>query len=328
MFLEILVAAIIGILAGILTGLFPGIHVNLVAVAILASAPFLLQYFPAIIIASFLVAMAIVHTFLDTIPAIFLGVPEEETALSILPGHEMLLKGKGYEAIRLTVIGSLFGIFIILFISPLYLLFLPKYYPAFQNGMAYILIAVSAFLILRDDKKLFSFILFMLSGILGIFALSLTAINQPLFPLLSGLFGSSLLTISFLKRVKIPKQNFKVEKRVKGTFHALFASIISGSLVSFLPGLGASQGAVIGSSFTKLNRKAFLILLGAISTITMGLGFTALYAISRPRHGVAVAIGKLPRVFHLKPFALAACSDVVCWRAFSLSHTCICKTLC
>lgn len=299
MFLEILVAAIIGILAGILTGLFPGIHVNLVAITILASSAFLLQYFPVIIIASFLVAMAIVHTFLDTIPAIFLGVPEEETALSILPGHEMLLKGRGYEAIRLTVIGSLFGIFIILLISPLYLLFLPKYYPAFQNSMAYILIAVSAFLILRDDKRMFAFILFMLSGILGIFTLSLTAIKQPLFPLLSGLFGSSLLTISFLKRVKIPKQNFKVEKKVKGTFHALFASIISGSLVSFLPGLGASQGAVIGSSFTKLNRKAFLILLGAISTVTMGLGFTALYAIARPRHGVAVAVGKLLEFFTL-----------------------------
>jgi len=304
MFLEILLAVIIGILAGTFTGLFPGIHVNLVAITIVASAPLLLQYFGLIQLISFLVSMAITHTFLDTIPAIFLGIPEESTALSVLPGHELVLKGRGYEAVRLTVIGSFFGIFIILIISPLYLFILPKYYPFLQNYMAHILIVVSSFLILRDKKKLLAFSMFILSGVLGIFALSLTVIKQPLFPLLSGLFGSSLIIISFIKNVKIPKQNFKIKTKVNGTFSALLASIISGSLVSFLPGLGAAQGAVIGSSFTKLNKKAFLILLGTISTVTMGLGFTALYAISRPRHGVAVAIGELLEFSQIPHFIL------------------------
>ncbi|RLG13199.1 hypothetical protein DRN69_06105, partial [Candidatus Pacearchaeota archaeon] len=304
MWLEILIVSFIGMVFGIFTGLFPGIHVNLVAITILTSSSFFLRYFSPTILAAFLVSMAITHTFLDVLPAIFLGVPEEETALSILPGHEMILKGKGYEAVKLTVIGSLFGLFIILLITPLYLLFLPKYYILLHHSMAYILIVVSGFLILKDKKRLFAFFIFLLAGILGIFTLDFHLIKQPLFPLLTGLFGTSLLSISFLKKVKIPKQNFKTERKIKGFWSALLASIISGSLVSFLPGLGASQGAIIGISFTKLSRKAFLVLLGAISTITMGLGFVALYAIARPRHGVAVTVGKLLEYFSFQHLLL------------------------
>ncbi len=297
MFLEILAACVLGILAGVFTGLFPGVHINLVAASLLALSPILLEFLAPITLASFLVAMAITHTFLDTIPSIFLGVPEEETALSILPGHELLLEGRGYEAVRLTAIGSLAALFIILLISPLYIWLLPRYYPVMQNYMAFILLGAVGFLILRDEKKVFALFLFLLSGLLGIFTLNLTVINQPLLPLLSGLFGSSLLAISFIKKTKIPKQNFGVEDKVRGTGAAMFSSFISGSLVSFLPGLGAAQGAVIGSSFTKLSKKAFLILLGAISTVTMGLGFTALFAIEKPRHGVAVATGKILEYF-------------------------------
>ena len=68
-----------------------------------------------------------------------------------------------------------------------------------------------------------------------------------------------------------------------------------------MPGLGAAQGAVIGEQLAgKIDRKSFLVLLGAISTITIGLGFVALYAISRPRHGVAVAVGKLLEIFTIE----------------------------
>lgn len=304
MFLEILFAVLLGLMVGIFTGLFPGVHINLVAITLVSLSPLFLEFVAPITLASFLVAMAITHTFLDILPSIFLGVPKEETALSILPGHELLLQGRGYEAIRLSSIGSLAALFVILAISPLYIWLLPKYYPFFQEYMAFVLLGAAGFLILRDEKRLLAFFLFTLSGILGIFALSFTVIKQPLLPLLSGLFGSSLLMMSFIKKSKIPRQNFEYEERVEGEKGALASSILSGSIVSFLPGLGAAQGAVLGSSFTKLNKRAFLILLGAVSTITMGLGFTALYVISRPRHGVAVATGKILDYFTLNHLLL------------------------
>ena len=304
MFLEILLAVLAGLIIGIFTGLFPGAHINLVAIMLVSISPALLKFVAPIALVSFLVSMAITHTFLDILPSIFLGVPKEETALSILPGHELLLQGRGYEAVRLSSIGSLAALFVILIISPLYIWLLPKYYPLFQEYMAFILIGAAGFLILRDEKKFLALLLFSLSGILGIFTLSLTLIKQPLLPLLSGLFGSSLLMMSFIKKSRIPRQNFEYEEKVQGTRGALTSSILSGSIVSFLPGLGAAQGAVLGSSFTKLNKKAFLILLGAVSTITMGLGFTALYVLSKPRHGVAVATGKILDYFSLNHLLL------------------------
>ena len=307
MFFEIFIAVLLGIIAGIITGLLPGIHINLVATTLLSSSAFFLGFASAIALVCFLVSMSIVHTFLDMIPSIFLGVPDD-TALSVLPGHSMLLDGRGYEAIKLTAMGSFFALFIIILISPLYVLFLPSYYEYFVEYIAPILIVISLFLILSEGrgKKILAFLLFILAGVLGIATLNYTLIKQPLFPLLTGLFGTPLLIMSILHKSKIPKQRISSGKKVhKGYFKALAASILSGSLVSFLPGLGAAQGAVVGKSIAgKLGRKSFLILLGAISTITIGLGFVALYAISRPRHGVAVAVGKLLEAFTLNQLML------------------------
>ena len=50
--------------------------------------------------------MAITHTFIDFIPSIFLGAPDEDSVLSILPGHKLLLKGYAYTGIILTLYGS------------------------------------------------------------------------------------------------------------------------------------------------------------------------------------------------------------------------------
>ena len=128
MFVELLIAIILGIIVGIFTGLIPGIHINLVAISTLTIAPFLLNYIDPIIVATFIISMAITHSFLDFIPSIFLGAPEAETALSILPGHKLLLEGKAYEAIKLTVIGSLCGLIITISLVPFFLITLGKIY--------------------------------------------------------------------------------------------------------------------------------------------------------------------------------------------------------
>lgn len=301
MFLQIFIALILGLIAGTITGLIPGIHINLISLLLFSASAFFLQYTSPIILVVFIISMAITHTFLDFIPSIFLGAPDEDTALSILPGHNLLLKGQGYAAIKLTLIGSFFALFLILFMAPLFILFLPKVYPFIKQYMAFILIAASIFLIAKDKQKFWAFILFILSGILGIITLNLYVIRQPLFPLLSGLFGVSLLGVSFFRNVKIPKQKITpVKIKRKETVKALGASTISASLCSFLPGLGPAQAAVIGSEIAgKLSKNAFLILLGAINTIVMGLSFVALYSIQKSRTGAAVIIGKLLEDFSL-----------------------------
>lgn len=115
----VLLFSLIGTAAGVITGLTPGIHVNTVASLILASQAGLLTLAGSLLawaspssgdllvmVAALVIGNVVSHTFLDYIPSIFLGAPEGETALSVLPGHRMLLKGKGLVAVRLSAVGS------------------------------------------------------------------------------------------------------------------------------------------------------------------------------------------------------------------------------
>ncbi len=112
MFIELILALLVGSLAGIFTGLVPGIHINLVGAIIVSLSVSLLSGIPAVYLVVFIASMSIMHVFVDFIPSIFLGAPEDGTELSVLPGHEMLKKGLGFQAVKIATLGCLFGVFI------------------------------------------------------------------------------------------------------------------------------------------------------------------------------------------------------------------------
>jgi len=284
---------------GSITGLTPGIHINLVAFFLLSlvTAGYFTGISP-IILGVFIVALSITHTFIDFIPSIFLGAPDEDSVLSVLPGHEMLIKGQGYEAVLLTLIGSIIGIILILLFSLLFILFLPAVYNGATTIMPFILILASLFLFyFEKNNRIWAIIIFFLAGFLGIASMNLN-LKEPLLPLLTGLFGASSLITSISKKQVIPSQEIiklkQLEIKKKSIIKSIFASIIASPLCSFLPGLGSGQAAVIGSEVTgDLDRKEFLILLGSINTIVMGLSFVTLYTIQKSRTGSAVAVSNL-----------------------------------
>jgi len=299
MFLELLLAIFIGIIAGIFTGLFPGIHINLVALLLFSISTFLLKYFSPVSLVVFIITMTISHTFFDFIPSIFLSAPNEETTLSILPGHRLLLKGGGYTACKLSFDGCLLGIFLLIIFLPLFLWLMPLIYGFLKTIMAFILILASAILVLKEKNKFFAFFVFILSGILGIIVFQLP-LKEPLFPLLTGLFGTSMLLTTIKTKPVIPKQEVSEEKLSNKEIAKIIpSSLISSSLCSFLPGLGSSQAAVLSTINLKLNEKSFLFLLGVISTLVTGLNFVAIYSISKPRSGVAVIASKILTNFSL-----------------------------
>ena len=300
MLIEIFLALLLGILFGTITGLIPGIHINLITIIILGLSVSLLNLVSPLILIIFIVAMAITHTFIDYIPSIFLGAPDEDTILSILPGHQLLLKGHAYAGIILTLYGSLSALIIILFFVPIFIYLLPIVYPYVLRIMWIILILVSIYLIFTEKentKRLWALIIFILAGFLGIASLNMN-IKEPLLPLLTGLFGASNLLISIHQKTKIPKQKIiplkNIKLKRKSLVKSSLASIIAAPFTAFLPGLGASQAALIGREVTNIqDQREFLFLLGAINTIVMGLSFIALYSIQKTRTGAAVAVSKL-----------------------------------
>jgi len=293
MLTQIFLALAIGITAGTVTGLIPGIHINLIAAILISLSIFFLQFTTPTILLIFIVAMSITHTFIDFIPSIFLGAPDEDTILSILPGHELLKQGKGYQAIVLTTYGSISAILIILLLSPIFIYSLPRFEKTLTFLIPFILILSTIFIISKEKNKLPALIVFILSGFLGIGVLS-SNVQQPFLPMLGGLFGASSLLISLKAKTKIPKQKVgEITLPKKYLLKPLLAAAFAAPLCTLLPGIGSGQAALIGASLIKTTKQNFLILLGATNTIVIGLSFIVFFSIAKTRTGVASLTGEL-----------------------------------
>lgn len=307
MLIELIIALFAGVLVGTFTGLFPGIHINLVGAFLVSLSASLLYKFPIIYLVTFVVVMAITHTFLDYIPSIFLGCPDADTGLSILPGHSMLKKGEGYEATMRTAYGGLISVFLLVILAFPLSFIVSKIYPTIQKIIPYILIAVCFVMVLSERKKFQALTVLLLTGILGYIVLNLN-VNESLLPLLSGLFGSSMLILSINQNTKIPKQKFEFKKfEFKDFIKPLSGALIASPLCGFLPGLGGGQAAVLGNQISRTKDKDFLILIGAVNVLVMGLSFVSLYSISKTRTGAAVAVQSLIGMVNSNVLILILC---------------------
>jgi putative membrane protein len=291
MLLELIVTVLLGILVGTFTGLIPGIHINLIGLFLISLSSSLFFSIEPIYLIVFIVSMAITHTFIDFIPSVFLGCPDTDTELSVLPGHELLKKGRGYEAVMLTAYGSLAALLILIFYCVPFIFLISKTYEIIKDFILFLLIIVSILLISLEKKKDKALFVFLLTGFLGLCVLNNEAINQPLLPLLTGLFGSSMLILSIKDKIEIPKQ--KISKIKIKMIKPLLGASIASPLCSFLPGLGSGQAAIIGNILSKTDKKGFLVLLGATNTLVMSFSFVSLYIISKTRTGAAVAIKEI-----------------------------------
>ncbi len=156
-------------MAGVCTGLVPGIHVNNVALLVYAGqtavSGFILLAFGwasispgdvALMLSVFIFSTAVGHTFVNFVPSVFLGAPSEDTALSVLPGHRMLLKGRGYEAVLLAARGCLWGVVASLaLLLPLRLLMGSpvEAYEKLRPVMAGILVLIVTLLIYSEKER-------------------------------------------------------------------------------------------------------------------------------------------------------------------------------
>lgn len=299
MFSEIITAIFLGCLMGTVTGLTPGLHINLVALILFSISPFLLGYTNVIAVASFIIAMSITHTFTDFISATYLGAPADDTALAVLPAHRMLLEGMGHEAVKLTVIGSLLCLIITIILSPLLIISVPLIFKYLKNYIAWILLAVVIFMILREEnmnKRFWALIVVSLSGILGLIVFNVPNLKDPLLPMLSGLFGISVLLLSLTQKTILPIQRTTemVKVKVKDTIKALGSGIFSGSLVSIFPGLGPAQAAVVAGQIAgKIDVFSYLILVGGINTVSMIMSLITLFSIEKARNGSIIVVQQL-----------------------------------
>ncbi len=321
--LYLLVASIlIGYLLGLISGLTPGIHTNNFALLLVAASPFFIGYgFGPMYVAVIIISNSITHTFLDIIPSIFLGAPDADTALAVLPGHRLLLQGRAIEAIRLSAIGS-FGSVIASLLLLIPLLFIFRGYYLIQGYIGFILLFIVMIMLISENGeriegqgslahlkfKGYATLLFLLSGILGLLSFereflieSLIGLPNPsvLFPLFSGLFGAPLLIQSILSKTVIPEQ-------MKGAFHltryrvlrGIATGTMAGAIVSFLPGVSSAIGTLLSRLFIKDDltidsHREFLVSLSGVNTANSIFCLVVLYVIGKSRSGAMIAVNEI-----------------------------------
>jgi len=290
---ELVLFALAGCFLGIFTGIAPGIHVNTIALLAL-SFPFLGSENLVVLIAS----MSIVHCFVDFVPSILLGAPDSESFLSALPGHRLLMQGKGLVAVKLAIAGGLLAGIASIAIGPLFILFVLKSAGTISAIVPFALIAILFAMVLEEKgkKKAWAITVIALSGMLGLLALkSNISVQEPLFCLASGFFGASTLVDSIMKKSALPRQKktgFSIKKARIAKNSAL--AIAAAAIVSLLPSIGSNQAAFIVRKATgKIRASDYLIMLGGINTTAMVFSFFVLFAWGKTRTGSAAAISQL-----------------------------------
>jgi len=295
---SIILMIILGIIAGIFTGLIPGIHINLIASMILVNFVLLNIYFEINALIIFILAMSVTHTFIDFIPSICFGVPSEDTCLSVLPAHRLVLNGQAYKAIFLSSIGSLFGVIFIIIMSPIFYFLLEILYSKVKIFIPYILLFTTIALILSEKtltKKMWALLIAGFTGAFGMFLLNSYLINNPLLVLFTGMFGVTSILYSLAEQSSMPKQNFKFDFKInKDIIKSVFVGGIAASICCVSPGMGNAQAGTIASVFyRKITSEIFIVILSVINTINFVLSILTLYLIGKARNGAILVVLQL-----------------------------------
>lgn len=308
---ELVIACLLGVGIGTITGMTPGIHVNTAGAILFAVSTILLSFVSPEFLCVLMVSMSIAHALLEFVPSMLLGVPEEGTALTVLPGHKMVLEGRSKEAIRIVSIGGFGAIIVTILLLPIFAIVLPPTYEFLKPVTWNLLLIASIYLIYKVTSTLkgflWSLLLFILSGILGwiIFQAPLSS-GISLMCVFSGLFGISTILFSLNDNSTIPHQNKFYELDLD---NAKIKSIITGgttgAILGFLPGFGPAQGSVIAQSASGQsnnddeNTTNFLLVISGLNTSDCLFSLIAIYLIGNPRSGIAVYMSYLISEFNL-----------------------------
>ena len=147
----------------------------------------------------------------------------------------------------------------------------------------------------NNTQRLISALIFLVSGILGIFVLnSNLGSNLGLLTLLSGLFSISNLIISVNEEPKIPPQ--KDDKTIlidKGFKKSVLAGSLSGCILGLLPGFGPAQGTIIAQALTlnkNIKPEDFIVTNSGINVSDTLFSLIAIYLINNPRSAISMYI--------------------------------------
>ncbi len=299
-----------GAAMGAFTGLVPGIHVNTLATLMLASYPLLFATISTfaepemvpVLVCSCILSASVVHSFVDFIPSVFLGAPDADEALTMLPGHRLLMKGEGMTAVRAAASGSAVGALSAVALSiPIQFIMLHGAAEIMDDLTLFVVIFVSGVIIFSAkglEGRLLAFLLFIVAGFLGVVCgMDVVPSRGPfgegtlLFPLLSGLFGIPPL-LNSVSNGEMPEQ-YDIGEDPVGPVPGL-KGVLTGSVAGWFPGITATAGAALSASISREERpENFISLVASIGTVTSVFSIVTLSVTGSGRSGTSSVIKEI-----------------------------------
>jgi putative membrane protein len=319
-FLGAVSVTVLGTLVGGLFSLLPALHIyNVAGIFLLAVLRFDPQIAPVYIALTLLSAL-VAYGFLNTIPSVFLGVPDESTAFMVLPASKCLLQGRGYEASMLTGIGSLGGILLMAATAPFALSFIPVLRQLLGPHMGWILLSIGSYMLISEwpigtdrpknklqrlwdswDRLFFGILTFTLSAILGMVILNRTLVPsemafQGVMPAFVGLFAIPWIIQNLLSRHEPPPQFVpqSLDINLDIFARAMASGGLGGMFSAIFPVVTAGVGSLLaGHATAQHDDRVFLISYGAAKVIYYAGAFLFFFApgMNLTRGGMAWMIG-------------------------------------
>ncbi len=286
-----------GALLGTISGLIPGLHANNFALLLAAAAPAMPG--PPLLVGAAMLSAGVVHTFLDVVPALALGVPDADMALMALPGHRLVIEGRGHEALRLSALGSALAVvFAVPLAIPITYLMV-WLWPTLAANMTFVLLGVVTIMLLTERSwtaRIGGLLAFSISALLGVATLDVSPEaplgGDVLAPLFAGLFGAPIL-IDAMRGAGVPRQ---VDARITIPRRLVLlpaaAGALAGAVVGYLPGVSSAIAAVLAllALPARTGDRGFVIATSGVNTANTVFALFALVALGTPRTGVLVAL--------------------------------------
>ncbi|WP_425601394.1 tripartite tricarboxylate transporter permease [Halobaculum magnesiiphilum] len=287
-----------GCALGCCSGLVPGLHANNFAFLLAAAAPALDA--PPVPLGCAMVAAGVVHTFLDIVPSLALGLPDAAMAAAALPGHRLVAEGRGREAMRLSAVGSGVALALALPAAAVVTAGMRVAYPYLRAWLPVVLAGVALLLVLTESSnrcRLAGALSFALATALGLVTLDaptdpLVAAGGVLAPLFAGLFGVPVL-VDALGGAGVPSQaDARLGLSGRELTGAAAAGTGGGAAVGYLPGVSAGVAAVLALPATAGRDPAreYVVATSGANTATAVFALFAYWSFDATRSGVFVAL--------------------------------------
>jgi putative membrane protein len=358
--LDLLAWTLIGAVGASLLALVPALHIYNVAGILLLLRGALDPVLSPERMAFLFLGMITGYAILNTIPSIFLSVPDDSTVFIVLPGQKYLMQQRGYEAVVLSGIGSLGALVVLAALTGVASRLFPVLREILRPHMGWILWTVIAYMLISEWPKgsdrapaglarwwegwkslTAGLVTFLLSGLLGFVLMYRSVVPvevayQNLLPAFVGLFAVPWVLQNLLARIELPPQHIarSVDAPAGVIFHGTAAGVLGGLFAAFFPVVtGGLGGFLAGHATAQRDERAFIISQGASKVVYYvgGCLFFFVPGLRMTRGGMAWMISTqysayTPETYYWATAAVLLAGVVAFWLSLGMTRVVIALT--